>query len=97
MTESTNQKSEKEVIETKDYWEIIFLTAQDISPIKIEAKPDDDPQYLVYTFDKEVEFLLDALARGVVEYLMLDFRKVRNAIEQFKQNMHRYLPHKRRS
>lgn len=83
---------------TKDYWEIIFLSARGHAPDEIEVGPEgaEVPQHLIYVFPNSVMEDLDAFSRGVEEVMQVDIRKVRQAIEQFKRNMHRYLPNSRR-
>ena len=93
------KEEKKQTYTTKDYWEIIFLSAKGHIPEDIRTGPEnsDVKIHLEYVFPASVQEDLDALARGVPDAVTVDIRKIRSAIEQFKRNMHRMLPHSRRN
>ena len=88
----------EETFETKDYWAIIALLVSDNVPIEIDPKVFNETGkcQLTYIFKKEAEehynnWMLGG-ELGSDQDVLITTRKVRDAIESFKYNLHRFSP-----
>lgn len=80
----------KEVPPLKDYWTVIALTTVSHVPVKIEPVNQDGRSILMYHFSDDVWPDYDAWMRGSKEEPFGTIRKVKEASDQFKNNLHAY-------
>lgn len=81
-----------ESFQTKDYWTIIALLVSGNVPMDIEPKnfPETGRCQLTYHFDEEAKEDYEKWMLGVTDEPYDTVRKVRESVESFKHNLHRF-------
>lgn len=79
---------------TTDYWAIITLQTCGYVPEDIEAKILNEGRncQLTFHFPEEAKEVYDKWLRGSPEGELATIRKVKEYIENFKQNLYRFNP-----
>ena len=86
----TAKTAKQEVPPLKDYWTVIALTTVGHVPAEIEPIEIDGRSILLYHFGDKAWPDYDAWMRGSKDDPFGTIRKVKEASDQFKNNLHAY-------
>lgn len=80
-----------ETFQSKEYWLIIGLVAQDVPIVSVECKEDDKGQdYLLWTFNHSDLVRETEKSYNLGQPILIDLQKAKSAAEVFKRNLQYY-------